>query len=306
MAQERLDFPQVVVNVENGLSHNSTSGAFNDSIILGGDLNQSTSINLNSQNLNIGNVYYSGDYLGINTGGSDLTANLDISGTIRVRDFTEGVVYASTSGYLTTDFLDLGDVVISNAVSKQNHLTKYLNNTTNEITDTRIVDNGSQIFLGSTAGLGVGNRHNEIVEGYYNILTTGDAQHTSLMAHGYTTTTTPEELFLDDSSARITLTQSSLLSFAINIIGVDIVTDDCKTMRFEGGIKRTSAGTEFVGGSSTKITTSSDFLGGTNGIDIDAEITADDTNHSLKVEVTGTSNPTKWVAHIDLVETKWV
>lgn len=109
-----------------------------------------------------------------------------------------------------------------------------------------------------------------------------------------TTDATPTELFLDGSSTRLTVTSGDKVAFKVTVTGKDTTTpgDVCMYI-FEGAIKNI-AGTTTISGTPFKQTIAEDDTG------CDAAVTADDTNDSLKVQVTGiaATNYT-WTAKVE-------
>lgn len=116
---------------------------------------------------------------------------------------------------------------------------------------------------------------------------------------GTTTSISATELFCGGlASNRLGISISSILTFTAHIVGRDNITGDCCAYRLHGAIKRDASDNTVLIGSVTE-----EF-----GIEDDAayavSITADDTNESLKVEVTAaTTNSTQWSVNIEFIET---
>jgi len=129
--------------------------------------------------------------------------------------------------------------------------------------------------------------------GFFSV--TGDGQSIELTSMCRTTSTTPAELFLDNSSARISIPNGKILSATINIVGTK--SDGTSVAQFvrKACIKNVAGTTSLV---NSVETIGTDTVNGTS-----VSITADDTNDALKIEVTGiTSETWRWVASIEGVE----
>lgn len=123
----------------------------------------------------------------------------------------------------------------------------------------------------------------------------GDAQKTTAVFRNKTTTNSAVELFLDGASARYTVTSGKIISMLINITGTK--SDGSAVAHYvrQYSIKN-------IGGTTSQVyaavTVGTDNAAGTS-----IAISADDTNDSLKIEVTGVASETwRWVASVDAVE----
>jgi hypothetical protein len=123
----------------------------------------------------------------------------------------------------------------------------------------------------------------------------GDAQKTTAVFRNKTTTNSAVELFLDGASARYTVTSGKVISMMINITGTK--SDGSAVAHYvrQYSIKN-------VGGTTSQVyapvTIGTDNAAGTS-----IALSADDTNDSLKIEVTGVTSETwRWVASVDAVE----
>jgi hypothetical protein len=124
---------------------------------------------------------------------------------------------------------------------------------------------------------------------------TGDAQTTKAVLRNKTTTNSAVELFLDGASARYTVTSGKIISMLINITGTK--SDGSAVAHYvrQYSIKN-------IGGTTSQVyaavTVGTDNAAGTS-----IAISADDTNDSLKIEVTGVASEIwRWVASVDAVE----
>jgi hypothetical protein len=115
-----------------------------------------------------------------------------------------------------------------------------------------------------------------------------------------TTNDTPVEMFLGGiSNSRFTIQVSSVLLFTLLITARDNVANEVAGYQIQGLIKRDAANNTILSWSATTVLYEDDAAWTVTA-------TADDTNESLKLTVTGdTANPTNWVARLDGVETRF-
>jgi len=126
----------------------------------------------------------------------------------------------------------------------------------------------------------------------------GDAQTSVLVARNSTTdAATSTELFLNGSSARMTLNDGDTWFFTINVVARE-TNGSQRSCAYEtkGVIERT--------GSTTTLVNSSSNSWGPSGTPFGScTVSADDTNDSLKIAVTGVASTTiRWVARIELTQ----
>ena len=127
----------------------------------------------------------------------------------------------------------------------------------------------------------------------------GDNQRVDYVMRKNTTNTTPTELALDGGTARLTIASGTILSGTINMVGSkNDGTAVCAFIR-QFTIKNVGGTTSLVGTVNT--------IGSDTASTIILAVTADDTNDSLKIEVTN-ANTENWrfVAHVEAVELKYV
>ena len=142
---------------------------------------------------------------------------------------------------------------------------------------------------------GLADRYGISAHSSGQIATPGDAQKTTAVFRNKTTTNSAVELFLDGASARYTVTSGKIISMLINITGTK--SDGSAVAHYvrQYSIKN-------IGGTTSQVyaavTVGTDNAAGTS-----IAISADDTNDSLKIEVTGVASETwRWVASVDAVE----
>ncbi len=109
-----------------------------------------------------------------------------------------------------------------------------------------------------------------------------------------------QDLYIDASSARLTILASSVYQFIAQINAIDTSTRAVKCWKIEGAIKRDNANnTTLV--NATKTVVAAD-TGTTNW---DAQIVADDTNEALQIQVKhDSSNNVRFSANIFATETR--
>lgn len=128
----------------------------------------------------------------------------------------------------------------------------------------------------------------------------GDAQTSTFVLRRQTTNGTQTEIFLDGSSARMTLANDTSWAFSILITARRTDADnESAAFKIEGGIDRqTNAASTALVAAITKTVLARDNA----AWDVDAQ--ADTTNGALVIKVTGEAAKTiNWVARVTLVET---
>jgi chloramphenicol 3-O-phosphotransferase len=149
---------------------------------------------------------------------------------------------------------------------------------------------GSFTALSSNTSVNIGN-------GFFTTL--GDARQSVYVLRNITTTATPTLLYLNGSSTLLVLRNNSVYTFSILVAGrrTDAVGDGAG-YRIEGAIRQdtTAASTTLIGAVSQYI------LGETTAA-WNATVTADVTNGSLNITVTGEAAKTiRWVATVTTCE----
>jgi hypothetical protein len=112
-----------------------------------------------------------------------------------------------------------------------------------------------------------------------------------------TDTVSPTEIYLDGiSGSRLTLQSEGVLAFDALVIGRDNTTGNACAFQLNGGMKKDSSTTQIIG-------TVGKTILGEDVSGFDANITANDGNDSLKIEVTAAStNTTRWAAEVQYTE----
>jgi hypothetical protein len=147
----------------------------------------------------------------------------------------------------------------------------------------------------SGGNYGLANRQGLSAHANGRFAATGDAQKTTAVFRNKTTTNSAVELFLDGSSARYTVTSGKVISMMINITGTK--SDGTAVAHYvrQYSIKNVAGTTSQV---YAPVTIGTDNAAGTS-----IALSADNTNDSLKIEVTGVTSETwRWVASVDAVE----
>jgi hypothetical protein len=136
--------------------------------------------------------------------------------------------------------------------------------------------------------------------GYFTVV--GDAQHTVLIARKTTTDATANQvLFLDNSSARLTLPAETTWAFSIKLSAYNDTDNQGGWWIFRGGIRLNAAnGTALIG----SLITESGFESSFNTAS--ASVVADDTNEALEIRVTGVASKNiRWVAVVDISQVSY-
>ncbi len=145
-------------------------------------------------------------------------------------------------------------------------------------------------------------RHGELSHAAGRFSNEGDAQHTTLIARKATNTNTANQvLFLDDSSARLTIPAKTTWTFEVKLSAYNDTDSAGAGWIFRGAIRRNgSNGTALIG---TVVTESwqDSAMSSTS-----AGVVADDTNEALEIRVTGlTSKLIRWVAVVDISQVSY-
>jgi hypothetical protein len=114
---------------------------------------------------------------------------------------------------------------------------------------------------------------------------------------GTTTSISATEIFIGGTTgSRTNVTANSVLAFDALVAGRDNTTGDTCAYQLNGALERDSTTTQIIG-SVGKTILGEDVAG------FDVNITADDTNDALKLEVTAAStNTTKWTGEVQYTE----
>jgi hypothetical protein len=126
----------------------------------------------------------------------------------------------------------------------------------------------------------------------------GDSQIASFILRNTTTNTaTPTPLFLDGSSTRLTIPSGKVMSFMVNVSGVNSTGTSGSMFVRQGMIKNVTGTTSLIG-SIISVGTDIESNALTN-----VAITADNANSALQINVTGIATETwRWTARVDAVE----
>ena len=140
-----------------------------------------------------------------------------------------------------------------------------------DVTRTAVYNGGSTSVIQSVAGRGI----------YRSI----------------TETISPTEIYLDGiSGSRLALQSEGVLAFDALIIGRDNTTGNACAFQLNGGMKKDTSVTQIIG-------TVGKTILGEDVPGFDVNITANDGNDSLKIEVTAaTTNITRWAAEVQYTE----
>jgi hypothetical protein len=157
----------------------------------------------------------------------------------------------------------------------------------------------------STLGGGIyakASRYGEVAHAAGRFAANGDAQHSTFVARKNTTDATANvELFLDGVDDRMILTAETTWTFDIKLSAYNDTDNTTAWWIIRGGIRRNAANSTTLIGS---LIEERDYEGTMSGTS--AAVTADDTNESLKIAVTGlASKNIRWVAVVDVAQVSW-
>jgi hypothetical protein len=127
----------------------------------------------------------------------------------------------------------------------------------------------------------------------------GDAQYSNCISRVVTSAASLTEMFLDNSSAKITLVAGQTIGFRVTIVAKETGSANAGKFVRSGLIARNSSTTALVGSVATDGTDITTLTTGAPTI----AVTADDTTDYLKLTVTPASaTSTRWVARWELTE----
>ena len=130
-------------------------------------------------------------------------------------------------------------------------------------------------------------------------LTQGDAQASSFVLRGATTNATPTNLYLDGLSIKLAVESSKMLSFVVNISGIQSDGSNAAQFFRRGVVKNVGGTTSLV----DSIQTVGTDIKSAGASAWDVTLTANDTDDTLDIQVTGASATNiRWVASLDAVD----
>lgn len=143
------------------------------------------------------------------------------------------------------------------------------------------------------------NKHAQISHAAGHFGSQGDAQRSILVMRNATTDATVTELFLDGTSLRATIPNNTLWHADIRIAARQATGTNHAIYHRKCAIyKNTTAGSTALQGTVQTIGTDEE-----SDANWDVTVSADTTNGSLKIEVTGVAATNiRWVAEVSLVE----
>lgn len=113
--------------------------------------------------------------------------------------------------------------------------------------------------------------------------------------------TANQVLFLNGSSARLTIPAETTWMFSIKLAAHNDTNNDGAWWTFRGGIRRDASNNTSLIGSVI-----SEYERDTNMSTATASVVADDTNEALEIRVTGVaSKDIRWVAVVDISQVSW-
>jgi hypothetical protein len=129
-----------------------------------------------------------------------------------------------------------------------------------------------------------------------------NARYSDFPYSAQTTNATATEIFLGaTASNRLTIAAGRAIGFRMNVVAYSTTDTIGRVWRIEGGIKNVGGTTSLIG-TVSKTSIADD---GADSLNWDVTVTADDTNDSLKIAVTGSTSKTiNWTVRVDAVETQ--
>lgn len=270
-----------------GGDNNTASGT--DSVVTGGATNTASGTSSNvgggSNNTASGNISTVG-------GGSGNTASGDVS-----------VISGGTGNDASGDFSFVGSGDTNTASADYSSVVSGENNTASG-PDAFIGGGSSNQASGTLAGILAGfnakaDHYGQQAQASGAFAANGDAQTSIMTLFGATTNVTPTEIFLDNSSARMTIPSDTTWAFRMLIVARRTdVDDESAAYQLLGCIDRNAAvGTTALVGSVSKTVIAED----TAAWDVTAS--ADSVNGALILTVTGENAKTiRWVAKVELTQ----
>ena len=136
-----------------------------------------------------------------------------------------------------------------------------------------------------------------ITADYSGSVVTNTSSTGRALYNGETTTTDPSEIFIGGQvNTKLSIEDEGILTFDALVAGRDNTTGSACAFQLFGALKKDTVTTELIGSVGKVIL-------GKDDPTFDANITADDTNDTLKLEVTAAStNTTKWTAEVQYTQ----
>lgn len=158
----------------------------------------------------------------------------------------------------------------------------------------------SEFYSIAVGGFSVASQRGQFAHSGYKISSSGDSQYSRFVSRWQTTDATPVEMSINSSSilTRITLPSGKTWRFVIELVAKKTSNGDTFAATYVGAIKRVGTATSLVG-----TVTERDKVNDAGASTWSVAVTADDTNESLKIEVTGAASTTiNWCAVVHLTE----
>lgn len=174
--------------------------------------------------------------------------------------------------------------------------------------DISIIGGGSSNTINSAVSIIPGglyaktNNYGELSHASGRFGATGDAQHSILIARRSTTDATANQvLFLDGSSARLTIPAKTTWTFSVKLSAYNDTDNQGAWWIIRGGIRRDNSNNTSLIGSLIVEKDAESSLSTAN-----ATVVADDTNEALEIRVTGVASKNiRWVAVVDVSQVSY-
>jgi len=193
--------------------------------------------------------------------------------------------------------IDAGGTGSGSATPSISDFANYIDESSGDPTDRPAAANDKKaVAFGEAA---VADRFGEMAYSSGKLSSPGDIKHSMFTAFKQTTTATIAEVFLDGSGERLTIPIDTVLGFRAFVVAREDTTEDAGFWQYNGAIKRNSAGTVSTIGTITETIWAED----TGAVPWSVTISSDNTNKSLKLQVTGeAAHIINWVIKVETIE----
>lgn len=237
-------------------------------------------------------------------GAINLASTAAVSGILPIANGGTGQS-SFASGILKSDGTNLssGSLSASDIPDiSSTYVTVNTNQTVNGVKTFASGINVSQITPSTNNFFGIGASGTPLRQ-FDRVIGTNNSKNTDVFPYNTSTSATPVDLFLDGSSTRLGLSNSETWYYEARVLGTQTggtsgTVGDSFATRFTGVIKRSSAGSTSMVGSTSQDIDARD----TGAANWSSTVTADTTNNALKISCTGEANKTiYWQSKVSLV-----
>jgi hypothetical protein len=286
--------------------------------------NNVTTYSSSTQNISSCNINLSGSYFNVfNTSENISSCNINLSGSY-FNVFNTKQNISSCNINLSGSYFNVFNTKQNISSCNINLSGSYFNvfNTSENISSCNINKSNSNVFLRnsnfnvdtskitlSSMTIAIGNSAISDRDGMFSVMhngfsVAGDSQKSDFLLRGQTTSNSFFELFTNGSSRRMTIPSGKFWSGTVNILGIRDSGQNCARYMRQVTIGNVSGNTSIFGSVvsiGTDVNASKVISLTTYTTEI--QITADNTNNSLKIEVRGLPSETmRWIASVEGVE----